>query len=85
LKYFFITSLIIPHKFQTLSQKSQKILLFTNLCRLYLTNHVNRNARRWDEKYQKRRYDTYLKTRKFLIDHSNYLPCHGMALDVQWG
>lgn len=43
------------------------------------------DARRWDEKYQNRRYDTYLKPRQILIDHSNYLPRHGMALDVAMG
>lgn len=43
------------------------------------------DARRWDEKYQNNRYDTYLKPRQILIDHANYLPHHGMALDVAMG
>ncbi len=44
-----------------------------------------KDAIRWDEKYQKDRYNTFSQPRQFLLDHANYLPQQGLALDVAMG
>jgi tellurite methyltransferase len=43
------------------------------------------DAIRWDEKYQDNRYNSFTKPRQFLIDHTEFLPHQGLALDVAMG
>jgi tellurite methyltransferase len=46
---------------------------------------TSQDALRWDEKYNDERYNTFAQPRQFLIDHADYLPRQGLALDVAMG
>lgn len=43
------------------------------------------DAQRWNHRYQQKRHTSFERPRPFLIENADYLPSHGLALDVAMG
>lgn len=43
------------------------------------------DSNRWNDRYQQERYTSFERPRPFLVEQANFLPTHGLALDVAMG